>query len=72
MATYNCIGDSLIVLHVMDAGLLSPHNRGFMAGTACAFAYLLFVWFRLRKVAPDCQKPSRRSAMVSRQCLRFA
>jgi stearoyl-CoA desaturase (delta-9 desaturase) len=45
MAIYNLIGYSLIILHILTAGLLSPEGWGFAAGAMGAFLYLLVVWF---------------------------
>lgn len=45
MAVYNLSGYSLIFLHVVIGGLMSPHEWGFLQGALAAFAYLLVVWF---------------------------
>lgn len=45
MAVYNLSGYSLIFLHVVIGGLMSPHEWGFLQGALAAFAYLLAVWF---------------------------
>ena len=44
MRIYNMTGYSLIVLHVLTAGLLAPPGWGVGLGAAVAFLYLVFVW----------------------------
>lgn len=45
MKVYNAIGYSLIVLHVLAAGLTAPAHWGFLVGAVVGFLYLLFIWF---------------------------
>lgn len=45
MKIYNVIGYSLIVLHVLAAGLAAPEHWGFLLGATVGFLYLVFIWF---------------------------
>ena len=45
MKVYNAIGYSLIVLHVLAAGLTAPVHWGFLVGAIVGFLYLLVIWF---------------------------
>jgi stearoyl-CoA desaturase (delta-9 desaturase) len=45
MKSYNAIGYSLIVLHVLAAAFTAPTKFGFLFGAAFGFLYLIFVWF---------------------------
>jgi stearoyl-CoA desaturase (delta-9 desaturase) len=45
MKIYNVIGYSLIVIHVLAAGLVAPEHWGFLLGATVGFLYLVFIWF---------------------------
>jgi len=45
MKVYNAVGYSLIILHVITAGLATPAPWGFVVGAMVGFVYLLFIWF---------------------------
>lgn len=45
MKVYNFTGYSLIITHVVVAGLVAPEQWGFFPGAAIGLLYLLFVWF---------------------------
>lgn len=45
MKTYNAVGYSLIVMHVLGAGLVAPPGWGFLAGAIGSLGYLVFIWF---------------------------
>jgi len=45
MKIYNFTGYSLILIHVVVAGLVAPEQWGFVLGAAVALLYLLFIWF---------------------------
>jgi hypothetical protein len=45
MRVYNFTGYSLIIIHVLAAGLTAPEQWGFVLGAAGGFLYLLFIWF---------------------------
>jgi sn-1 stearoyl-lipid 9-desaturase len=45
MKTYNAVGYSLIVMHVLGAGFLAPPGWGFLGGAIGGVGYLIFIWF---------------------------
>jgi len=45
MRIYNATGYSLIVVHLVAAGLAAPSGWGFAAGAWGGLAYLIFIWF---------------------------
>lgn len=45
MKSYNVIGYSIIVLHILGSGLIAPSEWGFLLGAVVGFLYLLFIWF---------------------------
>lgn len=45
MKIYNALGYSLIVLHMISAGLAAPADWGFLIGAIVGLAYLIFIWF---------------------------
>lgn len=45
MKTYNAVGYSLIVFHVLGAGWAAPDGWGFSGGAVVGLAYLIFIWF---------------------------
>lgn len=45
MKTYNTVGYSLVALHILISGLVSPQGWGPFAGAIVGFGYLIFIWF---------------------------
>src|SRR5262245_53403861 len=45
MKVYNAVGYSLMIVHVITAGLATPAPWGFVVGAMVGFVYLLFIWF---------------------------